>query len=391
MRVLAVCESPPTLDPAEANGSTLIPAQVLPRLSADVEVDLLWFQDRAAPPDRAVLARCEVARALPLRPGRLALAAQAGTRLPRATWQRAGHSDLVRRLGARADVVYLHGLHVFGHAVAVAQAAPVVVQEVDPWSQYWRQRAHERRGPAAAYDASQARRAERLERQVAAVATEYLVVSHRDAEDLGRRLGRKVVAVPNGVERRAAEAAGASAEECDLLVFVGTLDYPPNVAAVHELATQVLPLVRRERPGARLLVAGRRPTDAVRALEGAAVQVVGAVDDVHEVFSRAAVAVYPGRLGRGTKNTPLEALAAGCPVVATPEAARGLPQGDHLLLGREPIELAAHVLALLADDGRRRALRRSAAAAVRDLPPWEETASRYEQLLRGAASSPLST
>lgn len=380
-----MCESPPTLDPATANGSTMIPAHVLPRLGPDVQLDLLWFADRAARPDERVLQRCEQAQSLPLRSPRAALAALPVTRLPRATWQRAGGAGQVRRLAARADVVYLHGLHVF--PLALGLQTPVVAHEVDPWSHYWQQRADDGSGLRAAYDRGQARRARWLERAVGAAAATYVVVNHDDAARLSAELGRPVTGVPNGVDLGHLTPRDPAAEECDLLVFVGTLDYPPNVAAVRELATEVLPLVRHERPGARLVVAGRRPVDAVRSLAGEAVQVLGAVADVRAVYARAAVAVYPGTLGRGTKNTVLEALAVGCPVVASPEAARGLPAGQHAALGRTPLELASHVLALLDDDDRRRRAGAAAAALAGSLPDWDAVAATYEGLLRDAVPS----
>jgi glycosyltransferase involved in cell wall biosynthesis len=384
VRLLAVCESPPTLDPAAANGSTLIPAQVLPRLPADVEIDLVWFADRASAPPDDLLTRCGVQVALPLRPAAAALAAQPFTRLPRASWQRAGGGDVARRLAKRADVVYLHGLHVF--PLGLGLLAPVLAHEVDPWSHFWTQRAAERRGHRAAYDRGQARRARRLERLLAARAARYLVVNRDDATLLSRELGRVVDAVPNGVDlgRFAPRAPGS--EERDLLVFVGTLDYAPNVAAVRELVLQVLPLVRQRRPSVRLVVAGRRPVPAVSELAAPGVEVLGAVPDVREVYARAAVAVYPGRLGRGTKNTVLEALAVGCPVVASPEAARGLSRGEHTAVGATAAELAEHVLALLEDDDRRRQAGQVAARMAAAVPDWQRVAASYDELLRAAAA-----
>lgn len=383
MRLLAVCESPPTLDPGTANGATLISAQVLPRLADDVEIDLLWFADRAAEPSPELLARCRSVTRLPLRSTRAALAASPVTSLPRATWQRAGADDLVRRRAADADVVYLHGLHVFSPAATLS--APVVAHEIDPWSHYWSERAAQTGGARGLYDRVQARRARRLEREVGAVAARYVVVNRDDAARLSAELGRDVDGVPNGVDLARFAPRREDEVDPDLLVLVGTLDYPPNVAAVTELCTQVLPRVRARRPQTRLVVAGRRPVAQVRALAGDGVEVLGQVDDVRDVYARGAVAVYPGALGRGTKNTVLEALAVGCPVVCSPEAARGLPPGEHLLLGADPEQLARHVLDLLDDPERRARVGQAAAAVAHALPDWDRVADTYEGLLRAAA------
>lgn len=383
MRLLAVCESPPTLHAGAANGATLISAQVLPRLADDVDIDLVWFADRAAEPSPELLARCRSSLRLPLRPLRSAVAALPVTRLPRATWQRAGGDEVVQRLAERADVVYLHGLHVFSSAPSLS--APVVAHEIDPWSHYWRERAAQAGSVRGAYDRVQASRAQRLERAVGAVAARYLVVNHDDAARMSVELDRYVDAVPNGVDLARFLPRAPGAVDPDLLVFVGTLDYPPNVAAVTELCTQVLPRIRAQRPQTRLVVAGRRPVPQVRALAGEGIEVLGQVDDVRDVYARAAAAVYPGALGRGTKNTVLEALAVGCPVVCSPEAARGLPPGEHLSLGADAEQLAGRVLDLLADPERRQRIGAAAAAVAHSLPDWNQVARTYEDLLRTAA------
>ncbi len=385
MRLLAVCESPPTLDARHANGSTLITAELLPRLPDGFDIDLVWFADRAAEPAQAVLDRCRSATRLPVRTRAVAAAAQALTRLPRATWQRSGGDDTVRRLAREADVVYLHGLHSFSSARGLGR--PLLVHEVDPWSSFWAQRAEAGSGPTRTYDRLQAARARRLEERTSAVASRYLVVNAADAAGLSAQLGRPVEALPNGVDLSYFRACTGKQPDGDVLAFVGTLDYAPNVRAVRELVDDVLPLVRHHRPGVRLLIAGRRPVAAVRQLAGPGIEVLADVPDVRAVYERAAMVVYPGSLGRGTKNTVLEAMATGTPVVCSPEAARALPVGDHARLGRSPRELAEHVVTLLSSPAtlaRAGAAATVTAAAFRD---WDQVSRQFGDLLVAAALS----
>ena len=46
-------------------------------------------------------------------------------------------------------------------------------------------------------------------------------------------------------------------------LFIGSLDYPPNIDAVERLTASIWPLVRARLPGALLGIAGRRPAPAV--------------------------------------------------------------------------------------------------------------------------------
>ena len=79
------------------------------------------------------------------------------------------------------------------------------------------------------------------------------------------------------------------------------------------------PEILRRRPGARLLLVGRRPVPEVRRLAKVpGVEVVGQVPDVRPYVARAAVIVVPLRLARGIQNKVLEALAMGKATVASP-------------------------------------------------------------------------
>jgi glycosyltransferase involved in cell wall biosynthesis len=390
LRVLMLCENAPSTDPAGGDGSTMITAHFLRDLPAGLEVDLVYFTDGRTAPDAAAVQRASSVHELPTRSRRRALLAQPFTRLPRASWQRPVRRRRLRAWARHADVLYVHGLHVMHHALRLP--LPVVVHEVDPWSEYWAQRAAGRRGPRRWYDLLQSRRAARLERAVAAAGGTLVVVSERDAESLRRSTGGRVYAVSNGVDRSV--PADVTVPAAPVAAFVGTLDYPPNVEAVTRLASQVWPLVRSEVPDARLLVAGRHATADVRALarDGQdGVDVLGEVDDVSAVFGQARVSVYAGTTGRGTKNSVTESLVAGCPVVASEESARGQVRGPHLLVGEDPAALAALVVSQLRDDEANRGARRSCAQVRTQVKGWEETARELADLLHAAAASDRGT
>lgn len=390
MRVLAVCESPPTLDAREANGATLISHHLLSRLAPDHQLDLVWFADRTAAPSPEVRERAARLESFGLRPRLLALAAQPVTRLPLATWRR-GASDVVAaiaRLAEGADVVYLHGLHTFGLLDAVDSTA-VVAHEIDPWSLHWTQRAATRAQPAAMYDRLQAARARRLERTVGARAKALVVVNADDARRLAASTGADVRVLPNGIELPRTEPGAPPVERHSRrAVFAGTLDYPPNVAAVRTLVREVWPLVLAAVPDAELVVVGRRPSAEVRDTTAGApsVSLLADVPDLGIVLRSAAVGVFPGELGGGTRNTVLETLAAGCPVVVSTASRRGIAGGDHLVIADDPPGMAAAIVAFLRDDEFRAVAAQAATALAEDLPTWEDAAAAFDLLLREAAA-----
>ena len=116
------------------------------------------------------------------------------------------------------------------------------------------------------------------------------------------------------------------------MLLAGSFSYPPNADAAHYFVSNILPLIRRNRPDVTLRLVGE-PTASVTALAGdPAVTVVGWVPDIEVELARADVAVVPLRYGSGTRVKILEAAAHRIPVVSTTIGAEGLgfEDGRHL-------------------------------------------------------------
>lgn len=111
----------------------------------------------------------------------------------------------------------------------------------------------------------------------------------------------------------------------DTLLFVGALGYGPNVQAAQWLARQIMPRIRRIKPATRLVLAGARPSPAVRRLaRHPGVTLMADLPKLGPAYARAAVVVAPLRSGGGTRIKLLEAVAYGKLAVATPAALAGL-------------------------------------------------------------------
>src|SRR5689334_23332623 len=202
------------------------------------------------------------------------------------------------------------------------RGATRVVDLVDVDSQKWADYAENARGPAAALFRLEARRVRKLEGRLAQAGAALTVVSTAEAELL-RSFSHeaKVVAVVNGVDLetfRPGPVRGAtSTPEC---VFVGALDYRANVDGITWFCREVWPQVHAKHPDLVLRLVGRRPAAAVRRLSMLPqVQVIGDVAEVVSHLHRARLAVVPLRVARGIQNKVLEALAAGTPVIASPQ------------------------------------------------------------------------
>lgn len=191
----------------------------------------------------------------------------------------------------------------------------------------------------------------------------------------------RAVVIPMGVDLDRFRFAAPINRPATLLFF-GNLGYFHNVEPTRFLAQEVMPLVRRELPDARLRIAGARPTKAVLALAGLpGVDVAGPVDDMVAELHQVAAAVLPIFTGSGIKMKVLESFAAGTPVVTNALGADGVAgaeAGTHYLAGESAAALATACVTLLRDQKQSLALATAGRALIEARYTW---AAQIDRLL----------
>lgn len=129
----------------------------------------------------------------------------------------------------------------------------------------------------------------------------------------------------------------------DSILFVGALNYPPNIEALEWFSAKIFPELKAK---CQILVAGKNPTVRVRELAGQkAFQLVENPPSMTEVLSRGLLSIVPLKNGSGTRGKILESMAHGIPVVSTSIGAEGLdliPEKD-LVIADTPSEFAARI------------------------------------------------
>lgn len=228
-----------------------------------------------------------------------------------------------------------------------------VVDLVDADSEKWRQLADSASGPRAWLYRREARLTREQENGARRWADRCTVVSAAEAAlfaSMAPELSPPLVLPATVDVEPTARAAVVAAPR---LLFTGTLDYAPNLDAVHFFAAEVLPLLRRDVGAASLTVVGARPpARARRWARRFGFDLAADVADVRPYFAAARACVAPLRLGRGTQIKVLEAMAHGVPVVATPRALEGLAHRNEevALCADTAAALARACAAVLTDD-----------------------------------------
>ncbi len=181
------------------------------------------------------------------------------------------------------------------------------------------------------YFYQEGRRLQAYERATAAEFKVHVTCSTLDSERLGELIPQaRIVDVANGVDIDYFQTDLARPIVRNSLVFVGTMDWYPNVQAMKWFIEQVWPELIAQRPEVSLGIVGSNPPDALRQLAARTVGVTiyGYVDDVRPYIQGADLYVCPIFDGGGTKLKLLDAFAMNKCVVAHPIAVEGINVSD---------------------------------------------------------------
>lgn len=237
------------------------------------------------------------------------------------------------------------------------------------------------------YFRRQARLMLEYERQVCRSVKNIIAVSEADAKKMRELYGvQHVAAVPTGVDLGYFQPTAEATAATDL-VFVGSMDWMPNIDGAVWFVNEVLPLIKRKLPGCTLAVVGRTPGREVTELaeREPGIRITGTVADVRPWLWESKVSIVPLRIGGGTRLKIYEAMAARTPVVSTTVGAEGLDiaPGENILIADEPEAFAEACVRLINDGNERRRLADAAWQHVETKHSWEAAAVEFERALGG--------
>ena len=388
MKILYVCHRFPF---PPKRGGKIRPFNMIKHLSADHEVTVASLvRSREEAGEGAGLAahcaRYEMAEvSSPIQIVRMIL------RIPTPTPSSMGYfysPALARRVrewlsSERFDLIFVHCSSVAQY-VADVRGTPKILDFGDMDSQKWLEYSRYKPFPLSAGYWLEGRKLAREERRLAGRFDLCTATTRAEWETLeGYGTGAATDWFPNGVDSTYF-APSDEPYDRDTICFVGRMDYYPNQECMFDFCARTLPLVRVQRPGAKLIIVGADPTPAVRKLgELPGVTVTGSVADVRPHLKRSALMVAPLNIARGTQNKILEAMASGVPVVVSRVAAGGVDAvaGEHFAVGSAPEEHAQAILRILGDPAERWRLAVAGRERMLSHHAWDRSMKRLDGII----------
>lgn len=209
-----------------------------------------------------------------------------------------------------------------------------------------------------------------------------LTVSDKERDVIDSYLGHsnKVFAIPNGVDLKQFEFH-PKADMGKQLLFIGGMDYQPNLDSARHFLKEIFPLIQSKVPDVKLDIVGRELWKIDGRASVGGVEFHENVPDVLPYFGKADVLVVPLRYGAGTRIKILEAMATGLPVVTTSRGCEGIhvKHAEHLMIADSPSDFASAVQRLLKDINLKNSITQNARSLVEEKYSWEMLVGKMER------------
>lgn len=235
---------------------------------------------------------------------------------------------------------------------------------------------------------SEARRLVRYENLIYEYFENHTIISKQDRDFIWHQHRKKIEIVANGID-----ADFFHPKDIDTvydIVFTGNMSYIPNVDSVEYLIEEILPLIKKEIPDVKVLIAGASPVNKIKNMADKSVTVTGWVDDIREAYWLSKVFVAPLRLGSGLQNKLLEAMATQKPCVTSSLAnnALGAVNNKSILIAENAAEFADKIIYLLKNESLAKEIAVNGYEHVISNYIWKSTTEKLEKLmLRSSTNS----
>jgi len=164
-----------------------------------------------------------------------------------------------------------------------------------------------------------------------------------------------------------------------VMIFHGTLSYPPNHEAAIILSKNILPRIVEKCPNICLILVGRDPPK----IDHPSIIVTGFVENLEEYIAAADFGVVPLLKGGGTRIKIVEYMASGKAVVSTFKGAEGLnlQNGTDILMTESPdSKFVDLVLEMITNKSLRREIGINAKKKAELFYDWDKNAEKAVEI-----------
>lgn len=258
---------------------------------------------------------------------------------------------------------------------------PRILDLPDAFSLYWKRRMNIASSFKKWISSIEYRRLKKYEQHIKKFEL-ALVCSVEDLEYLRNdQLLTNVALLRNGVNINHFPIEDHDYHHQKYIVFTGNMDYAPNVDAVIYFHEHIWPIIEERLPNVEWIIAGQRPISKVKSLASKKIHITGFVEDMAKIYQKASIVVSPLRIGAGTQNKVLEAMAMGVPVVSRHIGFKGLgiSSGQGVIEVNHSKDFAEKCIELLIDEKQREKIGKAGQEVIKKHNSWSQISIILEE------------
>ncbi|MFZ1082433.1 MAG: glycosyltransferase family 4 protein [Candidatus Kryptoniota bacterium] len=281
------------------------------------------------------------------------------------------------------DLIHVDHLHVAYYGIALSRIfnVPVALREHNLELKIMERFSKSSGNPVyRAYAKSQMKKFMKYEPLICSMVDKCIMITEEDRDRLlSMRKDVDAIVIPAGVDTDFFKPSDLIGDE-DTIIYVGGLDWLPNIDGLKWFVNEVMPIVIKSKPNVKFYIYGKGASHGVDKLDdGKNVIVKGFIKDVRQAFEKGRVMVVPLLAGSGIRIRILEAMAAGKPIVTTSIGCEGIKTepGKNIMVADTAKHFAEKVLLLLNDGNLCKAIGKEAGSFVSDEYSWHRIGDMF--------------
>jgi len=230
---------------------------------------------------------------------------------------------------------------------------------------------------------SEYKRLKKYEGEVFNYFDRFTIISDQDAHFIDHPRSGEIVIVPNGVDFESFYPRNKE-KQYDIC-FMGNMSYTPNVEAIKYTLNHILPLLLKEKPKLKFLIAGANPTSYIKQLQSKNIDVIENFHHISDSIAMARIMISPMVVSIGLQNKIIQAMAMKVPNVVSKSANRAIHAEPNLeiLEAEQPHEYVQAILSLLENKDLYNTIINNAFQFVHEKYNWEKVNSNLEHSIKG--------
>lgn len=230
----------------------------------------------------------------------------------------------------------------------------------------------------------EARRLKLYERSIFDYFEVKTIISEQDKQLILHPDKQNIQVIPNGIDSHFFESLSIQASND--LVFVGNLNYPPNIEAIDFIINELLP----KNSNFRYLISGANPSQILIKKSNKLPQITlnGWVDDIRTAYLSGRIFIAPMKIGTGMQNKLLEAMAVGLPCITTDLANNAIQavHNESILVADSADEYISCIQRLLNDPILYRKIAENGQKLVKEKYSWKKTTTHLSDLIQNGVT-----